>query len=234
MTICISGRAIPARSPCGKPSMSCSTGMRKTKRRPRFGNMWKRQKALAQVTQCQRDVACGAFRASLGPSSSASSQHGKMRARSISARNIPLRGSAWQSDSWIAAALLALALAYLLNHHFYPLPRLAKRFQPASNQAVVRYPDWAMLTPLFRCMAKHVNWGASRNWLRHTRASQNQQRQHCWNTEIAAAQRSVIDIRLRTTRTRLVPGRPSWRLVGQTIAQRWRMKSNQPPNALSM
>ncbi|MGU3528406.1 ATP-binding protein [Raoultella planticola] len=87
------------------------------------------QKALAQVTQAKEST-LARFRAQL--ESQLSDSHGKMRAF-----NQRLEHTMWFSGSLILiATLLALALAYLLNHYFIR-SRLVKRFIQL-NQAVVR------------------------------------------------------------------------------------------------
>lgn len=176
------------------------------------------QKALAQVTQAKEST-LARFRAQL--ESQLSDSHGKMRAF-----NQRLEHTMWFSGSLILiATLLALALAYLLNHYFIR-SRLVKRFSQL-NQAVVRIGlgDVNAAIPVYG----EDELGRIGKLLRHTLGQLNQQRQLL---EQEIAERKRIDIHLRTTQDELVQA-AKLAVVGQTMTT-LAHEINQPLNALSM
>lgn len=176
------------------------------------------QKALAQVTQAKEST-LARFRAQL--ESQLSDSHGKMRAF-----NQRLEHTMWFSGSLILiATLLALALAYLLNHYFIR-SRLVKRFIQL-NQAVVRIGlgDVNAAIPVYG----EDELGRIGKLLRHTLGQLTQQRQLL---EQEIAERKRIDLHLRTTQDELVQA-AKLAVVGQTMTT-LAHEINQPLNALSM
>ncbi|WP_434641071.1 two-component system sensor histidine kinase PgtB [Klebsiella sp. I138] len=176
------------------------------------------QQALSQVTQA-KDTTLARFRAQL--ESQLSDSHNKMRTF-----NQRLEHTMWFSGSLILiATLLALALAYLLNHYFIR-SRLVKRFSQL-NQAVVRIGlgDVNAAIPVYG----EDELGRIGKLLRHTLGQLNQQR---LLLEQEIAERKRIDTHLRTTQDELVQT-AKLAVVGQTMTT-LAHEINQPLNALSM
>lgn len=176
------------------------------------------QQALSQVTQA-KDTTLARFRAQL--ESQLSDSHNKMRTF-----NQRLEHTMWFSGSLILiATLMALALAYLLNHYFIR-SRLVKRFSQL-NQAVVRIGlgDVNAAIPVYG----EDELGRIGKLLRHTLGQLNQQR---LLLEQEIAERKRIDTHLRTTQDELVQT-AKLAVVGQTMTT-LAHEINQPLNALSM
>lgn len=176
------------------------------------------QRVLSQVTQ-DKETTLARFRAQL--ESQLSDSHGKMRAF-----NQRLEHTMWFSGSLIlVATLLALILAYLLNHYFIR-SRLVKRFNQL-NQTVVRIGlgDVNADIPVYG----EDELGRIGKLLRHTLGQLNQQRQLL---EREITERKRVETHLRTTQDELVQT-AKLAVVGQTMTT-LAHEINQPLNALSM
>lgn len=176
------------------------------------------QDSLSQVTQ-DKETTLARFRAQL--ESQLSDSHSKMRAF-----NQRLEHTMWFSGSLILiATLLALILAYLLNHYFIR-SRLVKRFNQL-NQTVVRIGlgDVNADIPVYG----EDELGRIGKLLRHTLGQLNQQRQLL---EREITERKRVETHLRTTQDELVQT-AKLAVVGQTMTT-LAHEINQPLNALSM
>lgn len=194
------------------------TGMADNKMPAAIGEYIQAQKTLQQVTQA-KDSTLARFRAQLD--TQLRDSHNKMQIF-----NQRLEHTMRLSGGLIlVATLLALMLAYLLNHYFIR-SRLVKRFT-LLNQAVVhiRLGDVNAAIPVYG----EDELGRIAKLLRHTLSQLNQQRRQL---ELEIAERKSVETHLRSTQDELVQT-AKLAVVGQTMTT-LAHEINQPLNALSM